>query len=173
MDNMITTEVLGLLETLRREGGGGRREVRVGGYVTPCVLNVLWVLVTGARFSSWDDPRLQRLMQLMSQRARVFDMCGGTLNQFPWTRFVAPQWTGYRVITSINDELKAIIMVKGALTKAKKRSLMDDGTRGFPFNPVPQLLYSPPGLTGLCKPVPSACYWRRFIHSAVCITTGP
>jgi hypothetical protein len=110
MDTMITTEVLGLMETLGKEGGGGRRAVSVGGYVTPCVLNVLWVLVTGTRFLSWDDPRLQRLMQLMSQRARAFDMSGGMLNQFPWIRFVAPEWSGYRIITGINDELKQIII---------------------------------------------------------------
>jgi len=128
MESLITKEVLGLLETLGKEGDGGRRAVSVGGYVTPCVLNVLWVLVTGARFSSWNDSRLQRLMQLMSQRSRAFDMSFGTLNQFPWIRFIAPDWSGYRVITRINDELKQIIMVRG--------SLMDDGTRGFPHAPV-------------------------------------
>jgi hypothetical protein len=120
MDSMMRTEVLGLLETLLREGGGGRREVRVGGYVTPCVLNVLWVLVTGVRFSSWDDARLQHLLQLMSQRARAFDMSGGTLNLFPWIRFIAPEWSGYRIITRINNELTAIIMVNSILTEAKK-----------------------------------------------------
>lgn len=124
MDNLITAEVLGLLETLGKEGDVGRRAVSVGGYVTPCVLNVLWMLVTGARFSSWDDSRLQRLLQLMSQRARAFDMSMGTLNQFPWIRFIAPEWSGYHTITHINEELKQIIMVRG--------SLMDDGTRGFP-----------------------------------------
>ena len=130
MDNLITTEVLGLLETLGKEGDGGRRAASVGGYVTPCVLNVLWVLITGTRFSSWDDSRLQHLMQLMSQRSRAFDMSFGMLNQFPWIRFIAPEWSGYRIITRINDELKQIIMVRG--------SLMDDGTPGFP--PPPPLL---------------------------------
>lgn len=120
MDTLITTEVLELLETLGEEGDGGRRAVSVGGYVTPCALNVLWVLVTGARFSSWDDSCLQRLLQLMSQRSRAFDMSFGMLNQFPWIRFIAPEWSGYRIITHINDELKQIIMVRG--------SLMDEGT---------------------------------------------
>jgi hypothetical protein len=128
MDSLITTELLGLLETLGKEGDGGRLAVSVGGYVTPCVLNVLWVLVTGARFLSWDDSRLQRLMQLMIQRSRAFDMSFGTLNQFPWIRFIAPEWSGYRIITRINDELEQIIMVRG--------SLMDDGNRGFPLPPV-------------------------------------
>lgn len=127
MDSLITTEVLGLLETLGKEGDGGRRAVSVGGYVTPCVLNVLWTLVTGNRFLSWDDPRLQRLMNLMSQRARAFDMSGGALNQFPWIRIIAPELSGYRIITRINDELKQIIMVRD--------SLMDDGTRGYSFPP--------------------------------------
>jgi hypothetical protein len=134
MDTMIMTEVLGLTETLGKEGEGGRRAVSVGGYVTPCVLNVLWVLVTGTRFLSWDDSRLQHLMQLMSQRARAFDMSGGMLNQFPWIRFIAPEWSGYHIITRINDELKQIIMVRG--------SPMDDGTRGFPFLTPPVVVLS-------------------------------
>ena len=112
MENMITKEVLDLLTTLRREGSGGRREISVGRYVTPCVLNVLWVLITGSRFSSWDDPKLQYLMQLMSRRAKAFDMSGGTLNQFPWLRFLAPEWSGYNIITRINAQLKEMIMVR-------------------------------------------------------------
>ncbi|XP_069701144.1 methyl farnesoate epoxidase-like isoform X2 [Periplaneta americana] len=119
MEDMILKEVLDLLDTLGRQGSGGRREVTVGRYVTPCVLNVLWVLVTGGRFSSWDDPRLQHLMQLMSQRAKAFDMSGGTLNQFPWLRFFAPEWSGYNLILRINAQLKDIIM--GSINEHFKR----------------------------------------------------
>ena len=118
---MIIKEVLDLLDTLGKEGSLGNREVTVGSYVTPCVLNVLWVLVTGTRFSSWDDPHLQQLMLLMNKRAKAFDMSGGTLNQFPWLRFIAPEWTGYNIIVNINAELKEIIMVSlvTQLTKIK------------------------------------------------------
>jgi hypothetical protein len=115
MEDMITKEVVDLLDTLKKEGGGGQREISVGRYVTPCVLNVLWVLVTGTRFSSWDDPRLQQLLKLMSRRARAFDMSGGTLNQFPWLRFFAPEWSGYNIITRINAQLKEMIMVRTRL----------------------------------------------------------
>lgn len=116
MEDMITKEVLDLLETLGKEGDGGTREISVGRYVTPCVLNVLWVMVSGTRFSSWDDPRLQQLMQLMSQRAKAFDMSGGTLNQFPWLRFFAPDWSGYNIITRINTGLKEMIVVRTSNT---------------------------------------------------------
>ncbi|KAJ9576498.1 hypothetical protein L9F63_025608 [Diploptera punctata] len=110
MEDMIIKEVWDLLDTLGKEGKSGSSEVTVGRYVTPCVLNVLWVLVTGSRFSSWDDPRLQQLMQLMSMRAKAFDMSGGLLNQFPWLRFLAPEWSGYNIILRINAQLKNIIM---------------------------------------------------------------
>ena len=112
MEDMIIKEVWDLLDTLRKEGSSGTHEVTVGRYVTPCVLNVLWVLVTGSRFSSWDDHRLQHLMQLMSRRAKAFDMSGGMLNQFPWLRFIAPEWSGYNIILGINAELKKMIMVR-------------------------------------------------------------
>ncbi|PSN47977.1 Methyl farnesoate epoxidase [Blattella germanica] len=110
MEDMIAKEVSDLLDTLGKEGSSGGREVTVGRYVTPCVLNVLWVLVTGSRFSSWDDPQLQHLMQLMNRRAKAFDMSGGTLNQFPWIRFFAPEWSGYNIILRINAQLKEMIM---------------------------------------------------------------
>jgi hypothetical protein len=51
-------------------------------------------------------------MQLMSRRAKAFDMSGGTLNQFPWLRFFAPEWSGYNIIMRINAELKEMIMVR-------------------------------------------------------------
>jgi hypothetical protein len=50
-------------------------------------------------------------MQLMSRRAKAFDMSGGVLNQFPWLRFLAPEWSGYNIIRRINAQLKAMIMV--------------------------------------------------------------
>ncbi|CAH2103940.1 unnamed protein product [Euphydryas editha] len=36
-------------------------------------------------------------------------MAGGWLNQWPWLRFIAPNWTGYNVIQKMNKELSHII----------------------------------------------------------------
>jgi len=94
------------------EASAGGRTVSMGLTFAPSVLNVLWVLTTGASFSSRDDPRLQRLLQILKARSKAFDMAGGTLNQFPWMRFLAPERTGYNLILRLNSDLKDIFMVR-------------------------------------------------------------
>lgn len=90
------------------------RAVSMGLTFAPSVLNVLWVLITGASFSSRDDPRLHHLLQLLQCRSKAFDIAGGLLNQFPWMRFLAPERTGYNLILRLNSDLKHIFMVRNA-----------------------------------------------------------
>lgn len=88
------------------------RDVSMGVTFAPSVLNVLWVLTTGDKFSSRDDPNLHRLQQLFTARAKAFDLTGGSLNQFPWMRFLAPERIGYNVILRLNADLKDMFMVR-------------------------------------------------------------
>lgn len=75
-----------------------------------CVLNVLWALTAGNRFSS-NDAQLTALINLMSKRSKAFDMSGGILNQLPFLAYVAPEWSGYNLITSLNKELHELLQV--------------------------------------------------------------
>ncbi|XP_058066124.1 probable cytochrome P450 305a1 [Anopheles bellator] len=68
------------------------------------VINVLWTFVTGERVPREDD-RLVRLLNLLQERSKAFDMAGGTLNQLPWIRFLAPDWSGYNLLRRFNVEL--------------------------------------------------------------------
>lgn len=74
------------------------------------VLNVLWALVAGSRFSH-SDPRLKTLLKVFNERRKAFDMAGGLLSQMPWLRFIAPDKTGYSVMCKINEELSNILKV--------------------------------------------------------------
>ncbi|XP_034657953.1 probable cytochrome P450 305a1 [Drosophila subobscura] len=74
------------------------------------VLNVLWCLIAGKRIASEEDSTLQRLLELMNRRSKLFDICGGLLAQFPWLRHVAPDRTGYNLIRQLNTELYGFFM---------------------------------------------------------------
>jgi hypothetical protein len=120
MEDMIMDELQELVRLFGESSTAGRA-VSMGPTFAPSVLNVLWVLTTGTRFSSRDDPRLLRLLQILKARSKAFDMAGGTLNQFPWMRFLAPERTGYNLILRLNSDLKDIFMVKerGAASNLK------------------------------------------------------
>jgi hypothetical protein len=111
MEDMIMDELQELVRLFGETSNAGR-PVSMGPTFAPSVLNVLWVLTTGSSFSSRDDPRLQRLLQILKARSKAFDMAGGTLNQFPWMRFVAPERTGHSLILRLNSDLKDIFMVR-------------------------------------------------------------
>ncbi|EDW35236.1 GL15679 [Drosophila persimilis] len=74
------------------------------------VLNVLWCLIAGKRIASEGNSMLQRLLDLMNRRSKLFDVCGGLLAQFPWLRHVAPDRTGYNLIRQLNTELYGFFM---------------------------------------------------------------
>jgi hypothetical protein len=47
----------------------------------------------------------------MERRAQAFDMTGGVLSAYPWIRYIAPEYSGYNLLVTINNEFKAILMV--------------------------------------------------------------
>ena len=38
-------------------------------------------------------------------------MAGGWLNQWPWLRYLAPEWSGYTKIAGMNEQMVEIINV--------------------------------------------------------------
>ncbi|KAK4873499.1 hypothetical protein RN001_015528 [Aquatica leii] len=68
------------------------------------VLNVLWTMMAGERFSL-DDVRLIKLLQIIHDAFRLFDMSGGLLNQMPLLRFIAPGVCGYTKVMKILTEM--------------------------------------------------------------------
>lgn len=76
---------------------------------TLSILNVLWMLVAGEILDSNDD-RLNRFFDIMSRRNKAFTLTGGILSHIPWLRHIAPNWTGYNLITSFNKELYDVLM---------------------------------------------------------------
>lgn len=105
MEMKIKEELLEILDIIKLNG----KEVQIGRLLAPAVINVIWSLTAGTRIAR-EDPRLNKLLDLLSQRTKVFDMAGGTLSQHPWLRFIAPEASGYNIITRLNAELAALFM---------------------------------------------------------------
>lgn len=104
MESLIIEELKELIETLSNAG----TNVSLSRQLAPCVLNVLWAMTAGSRFSS-TDPQLSRLLELMASRSKAFDMAGGVLSQLPFLAHIAPEWSGYNLICSLNNELKSLL----------------------------------------------------------------
>ncbi|CAA9996624.1 unnamed protein product [Nesidiocoris tenuis] len=94
---------------LRKILKDGSSSIRLRKYISACVLNVLWAMVTGSRFE--DRETLEQLISYMEKRAKAFDMSGGVLSQFPWVRHFAPERTGYNLIVQLNQNFKKMIML--------------------------------------------------------------
>ena len=58
------------------------------------VLNVLWNMIGGVRFS-YDDQNLRKLITIVEELSRTFDIGGNILMAFPFLRHVAPEITGH------------------------------------------------------------------------------
>ncbi|XP_067004472.1 probable cytochrome P450 305a1 isoform X2 [Anabrus simplex] len=100
MEQAIQTELSELVLTLDQE-----ERVRLGPEFAKSVLNVLWMFVAGNRLTQ-SCSYINKLLYLMDKRKQVFDMSGGKLSQMPWLRFVAPDFSGYSLITEINTALE-------------------------------------------------------------------
>ncbi|KAJ2954224.1 hypothetical protein O0L34_g2467 [Tuta absoluta] len=82
------------------------------------VMNVLWKFVAGERI---EEERLNSLLDLLNARSKAFSMAGGWLNQFPWSRFILPDISGYSLIKKMNEEISNII--EEAIQKHKSQSV--------------------------------------------------
>ncbi|KAF6203329.1 hypothetical protein GE061_003747 [Apolygus lucorum] len=122
MEYLIIEEIQNVFAALK-EGGSN---IQIRQHISACVLNVLWAMVTGSRFK--DEETLKKLISLMERRAKAFNMAGGVLCQFPWIRFIAPERTGYNLISQLNGEFKNFIM---AIIKEHRATYDKDVTRDF------------------------------------------
>lgn len=75
------------------------------------VINVLWAIVAGERFSH-DDDRLNELLKMIEVSFRTVDISGSMLNQLPILRYIAPRLTGYQYFKTTTDNLNGFIEVR-------------------------------------------------------------
>lgn len=78
-------------------------------FLSQSVLNILWIFCTGKRLVR-NDETILRLIDLLFQRSKIFDMAGGLLSQLPILRFIAPDYSGYNLINKLNQEFHDFFM---------------------------------------------------------------
>ncbi|KAK5640624.1 hypothetical protein RI129_011435 [Pyrocoelia pectoralis] len=105
MEEKIRDEIEEIAYAIDEQNG----EIEIGRHVQLAVINLIWFLVAGTRIKK-DDVQFVRLLELLEQRSKAFDMAGGKLSHFPWLRFIAPQAVGYNLIKGLNVELKEFLM---------------------------------------------------------------
>lgn len=106
MDVQIQNELNELLDIIDEHNG---QPIWPGSFLPPSILNVLWTFTAGKRISRTDE-RLTRLLTLMQDRSKAFDVSGGVLNQMAWLRHIAPEKTGFNLINRFNQEIHAFFM---------------------------------------------------------------
>lgn len=107
MEVQIQNELNELLEVIE---GYKNEPVWPGKFLPPSVINVLWTFTAGEKIARSDE-RLTRLLTLMQQRSKAFDMSGGILNSMPFLRYIAPEKTCYNLINRFNRELHDFFML--------------------------------------------------------------
>ncbi|XP_043286451.1 probable cytochrome P450 305a1 [Venturia canescens] len=91
--------------------------------ISAAAVNVIWILATGKRIT--DEKKLQHFLKLMERRAKAFDMAGGTLSVFPWIRHIAPEASGYKLLVTLNNEIRSLLM---EVIEEHKKNYSPDGT---------------------------------------------
>ncbi|XP_059622196.1 probable cytochrome P450 305a1 [Phlebotomus argentipes] len=105
MQEMIEKELLSFKENL------DKKMEEVGSvwpeeFLQKAVMNVLWTFVAG---SEDKDILSDKLFHLLHLRSKAFDFSGGLLSDFPWLRFIVPEYTGYNLMVRFNDEIQSFL----------------------------------------------------------------
>lgn len=103
MSKLITKELSNLLKILPNNNAPLKN------LLAPFVINIIWNLVSGSTFAV-GDPRIEKLMKILADRSKVFDLAGGVLNVFPWLRYIIPKKIGFDILCKLNKELYLMFM---------------------------------------------------------------
>lgn len=105
MQEMIRDELGDILLMLESAGS----HVEVGKSLSCAVISILWNLTAGSRIKK-NDIRLEKILNLLKKRSKIFDTAGGILNMYPWLRFIIPEKCGYKLMMQINEEMKKFFL---------------------------------------------------------------
>ncbi|KAF5297439.1 hypothetical protein FQR65_LT01370 [Abscondita terminalis] len=75
------------------------KEAQISKLLPFSIINILWSLVASNQMES-------RLLTIMHERTKAFDLSGGILAQYPWMRYIIPERSGYNLIKKFNREIK-------------------------------------------------------------------
>lgn len=96
MTEIIQSEAEYLYEDYRDivKANGGRALIQLNDVFSLYVLNTLWVLMAGRRYTRADTDQ-KRIQKLLTDLFASIDMVGALFSHFPFLRFIAPVESGY------------------------------------------------------------------------------
>lgn len=97
-------EVRELIEKTARDASSSNGIVEVDLFFTLSVINALWSMVAGARFSH-DNPELQHLMKLNAEFFKASSFVGDFSMAFPFLREYIPWITNRAYTTRLSDQV--------------------------------------------------------------------
>jgi hypothetical protein len=83
------------------------------------VLNTLWSIMAGIRFSH-SDLELKKLQGLLTELFANIDMVGCLFSQFPVLRFLAPELSGYKQFLYIHQRVWNYLKVNPKICLLKR-----------------------------------------------------
>lgn len=128
MVDLIQDEAEHLLLDIKSKVGTGEKLLPMHDAFYVCVLNTLWSMMAGVRYSIHDKELLQ-LQDLLAELFANIDMVGCLFSQFPVLRFLAPELSGYKRFIRIHKKLWEFL--KEELDKHKQNLKANDEPRDF------------------------------------------
>lgn len=90
------------------EAGNGSAFVQMQGIFSVYILNTLWLMMAGIRYTR-ENKDLKYLQSLLHQLFANIDMMGALFSHFPFIRFFAPRFSGYKQFVEIHDLMHKFI----------------------------------------------------------------
>jgi len=107
LEGVLVEEADKMGEFFREKNG---KPILVQNLFNVAILNVLWVIVANHRYDL-SDPKAQHLVKLITESIQVENL--RFLFAIPWSRFVAPEWTGWnkqkQVVTETQQLMRDIV----------------------------------------------------------------
>ncbi|XP_058820526.1 probable cytochrome P450 303a1 isoform X2 [Topomyia yanbarensis] len=110
MAEIIQNETANIYQDFRAmiEAGNGSALVQMQGVFSVYILNTLWLMMAGIRYTK-DNKDLKYLQSLLHELFANIDMMGALFSHFPFMRFFAPRFSGYKQFIEIHNQMHKFI----------------------------------------------------------------
>ncbi|ODN05810.1 Methyl farnesoate epoxidase [Orchesella cincta] len=107
METLIMDEVTEFIDGL--EASNGKSIDNIQHRFSVAVVNALWTIVSGARYSH-HDPKLSHLTSQVTKSFDATTNTGGLILFAPWVKHILPGLSGYTFIRKVMDELREFMI---------------------------------------------------------------
>lgn len=130
MGELLEEEAQDLVKNIQeRMSGGTSIKLEMNDVFNISVLNALWTMLAGTRYSPVDKT-LKTLQNLLTDLFKSIDIVGCLFSQYPVLRFVAPEFSGYTRYIQTHEEIWKFLRSelehhKKTIKYGEPRDLMD------------------------------------------------